>query len=597
VLSARAAVLRQFVDDGWLDLPRRRMSGSATGLSGELYEVWVDAPPEKVHLSSVNYRDRAFAILTLADGRQLRVQLTGTLGEWATHLDADDVLVPTIFLDVGDSSVSGMTPVEIRQRLSLLPDTICWRGHWDDSELLIQANAAARAEAERYLDEVPEGLDLPPDLPPTLRRESVLHFEVKKILEQSGRLAVPSLGLTVEGLASNGTNLSYSWGAKSQFLGLTNVVLEHRLARIIPDVVCDAHGDDGRVFSPLFVEVTVTNQIDDMRLGRIPATRSAALEIDLSLTGGRLTRDQLRVLVVDDLNIKRWLYHPDLELHRELLNRQLAHEIASIEGGLQKAARRRQDVLATPLPDIAFEYVDAVLGLHDAMVDEDSDETKSAKVKVTELAAKEKVADAADKLAIHGYPEAGDDNLIGWHGILARILSVQLDRGAGYRLSSGMAVLNAIRQTKNSERSNHTLYFIAARIYAPSLTPDQKEWLEQWIAEVKTSIRNGETTYLRDPRYDRLLSLLFPDMAVGLSKQFGKRAVLGEARRMTLANHAPENDAPRRRRAQFLESQPGARVAEFPLRDTDSSDGWLKGRDLEAWKKANPDAAASWKAG
>ena len=120
-----------------------------------------------------------------------------------------------------------------------------------------------------------------------------------------------------------------------------------------------------------------------------------------------------------------------------------------------------------------------------------------------EEAARERVADAADKMARHGFPEAADENLVGWHDILARILSVQFARPVGYRLDNVMGVLNAIRQTKGHRRSDHSLFFIAAKAYRPKLTADQQRWFDAWVGEVRDSIRRGEATYLRDPSYDR----------------------------------------------------------------------------------------------
>ncbi len=85
VLAARAAALRQLHEDGWLELPRRRMSARVAGLSGEFYEAWVELPPARIHISQIDYRDRAIAIITLDDGRQLRIDLIGTPGNQESH--------------------------------------------------------------------------------------------------------------------------------------------------------------------------------------------------------------------------------------------------------------------------------------------------------------------------------------------------------------------------------------------------------------------------------------------------------------------------------------------------------------------------------
>ncbi len=62
--------------------------------------------------------------------------------------------------------------------------------------------------------------------------------------------------------------------------------------------------------SILLVEVTVTHGIDEEKRRRIRELNLATLEIDLSLLGGRITREDLRNLIVDQTVGKRWVHHP-----------------------------------------------------------------------------------------------------------------------------------------------------------------------------------------------------------------------------------------------------------------------------------------------
>jgi hypothetical protein len=208
--------------------------------------------------------------------------------------------------------------------------------------------------------------------------------------------------------------------------------------------------------------------------------------------------------------------------------------------------------------------------------------------------ARELVADAADKLGMHGYPEAGDENLIGSGGILVRALSIALGRPVGYRYDNLMGVLNAIRQTSGPRLSTLSIYFIAARAYPPTFSPEQRVWFESWANEVRQSIQAGETMYLRDPAYDRLLSLLFPEMAAGLAKPGGKLAPGAGVRWDQERQMFVRPDVPDRRRAKFLEAQPRSDRVGSRLLDTKPGDWWLRGRDLEAWKRANPEWARAW---
>jgi hypothetical protein len=593
ILSARAAILRHLREDGWLDLPRRRMSSRAVGVSGTQYEAWVDAPRERVRILDIDFRDRAFAVLTLGDGRQLRVQLTGTAGDVTPELNEAGLPVPTIFLATDDLSVAAMKPDEIRRRLTLLPDGIRWCGHWDDEALRASADAAAKAEATRYMDDIPAGLILPDGMDPALKWQTVLHYEVKNILAEACELMAPSMEEVIEVRALDGRILRERVFEPAEMLELTHVDLEQRFGRVVPDLVCQGWASGGIWLIPLFIEVTVTNHIDEERLARIQSEQAYALEIDLSLTGGRVTRDELRRLVVEDVAMKRWLHFPNFESRiaevSAALQRQLDEELAELEAISMRADARRRLVLTMPLHEIAKEYLLNVGHLLNLERDEG---VLAPVVDAAELEARERLADSADKLALRGFPEAADSDLIAWHGILSRVLSIQADCGTAYGYGrgyeTGHAVLNAIKQSRGAERSNFSIYFIAARVYKPRFTDAQQSAFNNWADAVKKSIRRGENTYVRDPAYDPLLSLLFPEMAEALAMDFGKRrlAPIGEQRQ----NRTPL-DTPRRSTAIYLEKQPRTVAMGTRLVDTPPGDFWLKGRDLEAWRRANPEAA------
>ena len=589
VLAARAAALRQFQEEGWLELPRRQMSARATGLSGHIHEAWVELPPERVRITEVDFRDRAVAVLTLDDGRQLRVELTGTLaGGSDLVLDAGGHPVPTILLDVEDPRLAGMAPDDLRRRLRLLPSGICWRAHWDDVELARQAATAARGRALFYFDEVPDGVDLPATLDPALRRQTLLHHEVMKLLAQSQRLQVPGWVADADATWPDGHVRYRRVEAEPQELALDMVELEERFDHIVPDVTCKAWPvNGGTVMWPLFIEVTVTNQVTAERLERIRDAGRPTLEVDLSLAGGRVDREGLRRLVVEELAVKRWLFHPEQARRAAELRGELAEEAAAA----QAAADRRTAVRAMPIGDLAHQYLDAAMLLADAEMAEGLEGPQPPKVTEEARSARAALAEVVEALELHGYPEAGDANLFGAHGMLARILSIQLGRPVGYRVDNVASVLNAIEQSQGVRLSDTSIYLIAARAYRPPLTAKQQSRFEEWASRVRDSLKRGEKIYLRDPRYDRLLSVLFPEMAPALAKPRGKR-------RLETAHGdwqaAKQSGLLTRRRATFLEQSPRLDRAQLRYLDTRPGDQWLRGRDLEAWKKANPEWAKHW---
>jgi len=243
--------------------------------------------------------------------------------------------------------------------------------------------------------------------------------------------------------------------------------------------------------------------------------------------------------------------------------------------------------------ELTYRYLDAALRLADDEAAEDLDGRQPPKAEEDARTARAALAEVVEALGAHGYPEAGDANLIGMRGMLARILSIQLDRPVGYRLDNVAGVLNAIEQSQGVRLSDTSIYLIAVRAYRPKLTDKQQARFEEWASRVRSSLKRGESTYLRDPSYDRLLSVLFPEMAPGLAKAGGKRPIETSPAQGDW-QAAKRAGLPIRQRAGFLERAPCATGTWRGYLDTRPGDTFLKGRDLEAWKKANPESARLW---
>ncbi|MDO9072218.1 MAG: hypothetical protein Q7U73_03050 [Rubrivivax sp.] len=591
ILAARAAAMRLLAEEGVIELPRRRMSATAEGLSGAMHEAWVEAPAQRVRVASIDFRDRAYAMLTLEDGRTLRVALTGGITEQAGG-DGDATLIPTITIDV-DSSIAGMDQAEIRKRLQLVAGNICWRSHWNDAELMSDARAQATETAIDALDWLPDDIELPEGLSPATKRESLLHHEVKRILERAGQLTVPGLEVLEELRTAGQPTLQRRWSVGDRVLDLTNTRLEHRMRPLIPDVVCEARAQDGQAFDPLIIEVTVTNVIDDERKGQIRAQGFAALEIDLSMTGGRATRSELHRLVVHEVSVKRWLYYPDLDTVSAGLQAQMQAERDLRVEAARIAEERRRRILEAPIAQIAGRYLQAV----EHMLIEQARLPAGSGQRPDFVTAKAAGAISVYEMAQRGYPEAGDEDLLGFHRILPRLLSIRNNRGVGYGFGTAVEVLNAIQQSQPGNRSDWTLYLIAAKVYLPKLPDDKRTWFEDWRDTVVAAVKRTDYMYMRSSRYDRFLSLLFPEMAPALAKPFGKRATVPEIRwdegKKRFVRGPSEHTA---LPAGFLARDT---VPRDPLRHGaggDIKDWFFRGAELEAWKRANPSAAADWEA-
>lgn len=88
IVAARFALLKEVQADGWLQLLQLRRRVTAIGLSGHTYETWVSATPQRVRVADIDFQDHTRAVLTLDDGRRIRVLLTGS----ASVSSTDEIL-------------------------------------------------------------------------------------------------------------------------------------------------------------------------------------------------------------------------------------------------------------------------------------------------------------------------------------------------------------------------------------------------------------------------------------------------------------------------------------------------------------------------
>lgn len=542
-LSARLAALQLLRDQGFIQLPRRQHSGVVIGLSGTLHEAWVEHPPERVRIREFNFRDKAAAILTLEDGRQLRFQLVGT---GATTI-SDGSLIATILLDIKDAAVAGMSLEDLRSRITLVPDAICWLKHWQDDELKSQVDSEARKLADDFMDLADShAVDLS-GVDKQFRRETLLHLEVKKILAESLELKVPELTAFAKGITVNGKVVERQWSRRSEIIDLLDVKLEKQFGSLIPDVMAVTPSTHGGL---LMIEVTVTNQINSERLLKIQIKNIPTLEIDLSFSGGLVSRNELKELVVQGLELKRWIHHPELKLQTQIIEVEVAAKVIEINEAEHEKQEYRKLVLATPLTEIAQDFLEAVVFSLDNEHAANTDDSTQVSIE----RAKRYVSIEAEKLSIHGYPEACEKNLTANRkGIIPRILSIKLGKGVGYQLESTLEVMNAIRQSSLLNRSNHSLYLIAEKVYRPTHAPAQPQWYVDWVIEVKESIDRNEIFYIRDGRYDRLLSLLFPEMAAGLSNGYGSVKRLRKKPKVLLTQRPADSNAVKQIRDFYLD--------------------------------------------
>lgn len=563
VVAARLAASHHLASLGYIDLPRRRVTAVSKGFSGEGYEGWVEEPAQRGRISDVRMVDLAAAELTLDDGRTILVDLTGERVEGEAGR-------AVITINLSDPALAEMDVDELRARLRLLPPAR-WCSHWRDRELTTEARTQAVDTARQALDawsdedeaqfqaQLPPGMD--PDATATMRRETLLHRTVKSILEDARRIRAPGLHAAMQRDAPDGYGDGWDdhrveilwWSAPAE-LRFEAVELERRLGRIVPDVV-------GRLVEPrprilggiatrvrrgeeeeddeqhdefpahwsetVLIEVAVTHKVDEEKLRKVRHLDLPTLEIDLGAMGGRLTLDGLRRLVVDGLEGKRWLHHPTLRTQRALLRYKLREHAEVLAYQAYIRAQRRERLLQTPPSQWAERYLLALRAFCDANIrierlrktegprylehlDEDSEEWAE-------------VALAAEALEAHGF-EGGVERVFA-RTIVPRILSIQLNTGVGYAVSSAIQVLNAIMNTRSDNSTQWlSLYLIAAKSFDVErhFRPEQVRRFRKWREEIVGHIEAEAPEYLRPARFDATLSLLFPAMARGIGHGKGR---------------------------------------------------------------------------
>lgn len=565
LVAARLAATRHLLELGIIELPRRRLSRTAQGFSGEGYEVWVEAPPERVAISRASLRDHATALLILDDGRELVADLTG-LRE-ANH-DGQGRAIVTVAMS--DPELAMLGPDEIRARLRILPD-IRWCAHWKDTALAARGDGEAIQAARDALDSWQDAdeADFQARLPAAIdtataqrwRRETLLHRLVKTILEGASSIATPGLEVSIrrdppEEFAGewDDQTIDKTWMTASRVLELDEVRLEQRTGRIVPDVIANLGGrqiytqggtmtrvggdfdedaEDSYCQSwpaTLLIEVTVTHGIDEEKLARIRELDVPTLEIDIGSLGGKVTLEGLRELVVRQTVGKRWVHHPVLRSKRKLLELEIDEHPATLRYRERLTELRHPVYLATPAADWASRFLAAATEFHDANTRiriarrKHQDSGSKPPLLGEDSAVWARIVQAAEALAAHGLRGASDPAMMDETGLVPRILSIQNNRGVGYAVDTGFQVLNAIMQSGADNKRWDTLYTMAVKTYGleSHFSQKQKDLYTDWRQALITRVEARDEAYLRPALYDPVLSALFPEMAPRIATGYGR---------------------------------------------------------------------------
>ncbi len=147
--------------------------------------------------------------------------------------------------------------------------------------------------------------------------QSALHIMAKEIIQSEHVFRTPPLKISAEDIADIDIEDIYDYDLpegiiykESKRFCCDNVLLEHRINDMIPDVVVYTGN------RMCIVEIAVTHFVDEKKLQKIKHTGIAVLEMDLSeFHHSEITREELKKLLLqhEGDKYKKWLYNPNYE--------------------------------------------------------------------------------------------------------------------------------------------------------------------------------------------------------------------------------------------------------------------------------------------
>ena len=140
--------------------------------------------------------------------------------------------------------------------------------------------------------------------------ETSLHLMAKEIIAAAKCFTVPPVRLS---------NQPAHWGDSSPAtrVEIERVELEKSVDDIVPDLLLYPK-NSSKVLS---VEIYVTHKVDENKLSKIIEKKQSTIEIDLSKTDKQISYDDLKNLLLNETENKKWLYNEKVEKYQKKLSR------------------------------------------------------------------------------------------------------------------------------------------------------------------------------------------------------------------------------------------------------------------------------------
>lgn len=138
--------------------------------------------------------------------------------------------------------------------------------------------------------------------------QTALHMRAKEIIAEAKSIFIPGHSIK---LPCRHRGLEFDIIAPQKVM-LDEVLLEHRLDNIIPDVVAKALGRD------LLIEIRVSHAVEESKIYLIKQMNLSAIEVDLSDLHAKEYDDEvLRERLIEQHVRKKWLHSPKIDGVRE----------------------------------------------------------------------------------------------------------------------------------------------------------------------------------------------------------------------------------------------------------------------------------------
>ena len=165
--------------------------------------------------------------------------------------------------------------------------------------------------------------------------ETSIHLMAKQIISESSVAVFPEF--TVKASKIDMYGKEYTVQKKLEKVSrrmFETVKLEKQIGEIRPDIIAYADG------VPFLIEIAVSHFSDKKKKEFIRNKSLPAIEINLSKVLYETTKEELKKLVIDDIENKKWLSHPSTEETKKELNEELDAKIKKINEHFKRQQKK-----------------------------------------------------------------------------------------------------------------------------------------------------------------------------------------------------------------------------------------------------------------